>query len=72
MKFLGMKGYKKISDFLVDKKASLFAKEDVWILECSGEIACVLGPGDLHRISEDFKCSPASELALQIKCDFGK
>jgi tRNA(Ile)-lysidine synthetase, N-terminal domain/tRNA(Ile)-lysidine synthetase, C-terminal domain len=39
----GMKGRKKISDYFTDRKLSLFAKENVWLL-CSGEnIVWIIG-----------------------------
>lgn len=47
----GMKGRKKVSDFLRDEKVSLFEKEKTWVLLSGNEIAWVVG----HRISEAFK-----------------
>jgi len=47
---LGMEGEKKVSDFLVDNKLSLFEKETVLILESGDEIAALLG----HRPSQRF------------------
>lgn len=48
---LGMKGKKKISDFLIDQKVEMIDKSKVWVL-CSGEeIIWVVG----HRMSEKAK-----------------
>ncbi len=53
---LGMKGRKKISDFLIDKKVPLFEKENTWVL-CSGEdIIWVVG----HRIDNRYKITSDS------------
>ncbi|MBK8493345.1 MAG: tRNA lysidine(34) synthetase TilS [Saprospirales bacterium] len=54
---LGMNGQrKKLQDFFSDLKLSVFDKEKVWILECSGQIAWIIG----HRIDESFKLLPES------------
>jgi tRNA(Ile)-lysidine synthase len=51
---LGMKGKKKISDFLIDNKVPLTDKKNIWLL-CSGEdIAWVVG----HRIDDRYKITP--------------
>lgn len=48
---LGMKGTKKLSDYLIDEKVDRFAKEEVWVL-CSGQDICwVIG----HRPDDRFK-----------------
>ena len=46
----GMKGRKKLSDFLIDVKVPLLQKQKVLVLESAGEIAWVVG----YRISQEF------------------
>jgi tRNA(Ile)-lysidine synthase len=53
---LGMKNRKKISDFLIDTKVSLAAKETVTVLESGGEIIWVAG----HRIDDRFKVTEST------------
>lgn len=60
---LGMKGFKKLSDFFVDQKFSIADKENVWVLESGGEIMWILG----HRIDDRFKITPDSKEILEIK-----
>jgi len=61
----GMKGSKKISDFLIDKKFSLLEKEKTWILESQGEIIWVVG----HRIDERFKVENSDPEILKISLE---
>ncbi len=60
---LGMKGYKKISDFLIDKKISLHQKEKIWILKTGEEIACVLG----LAVGERFKLTEQTQKILIVR-----
>lgn len=50
---LGMKGHKKVSDLLVDKKVPLHAKKDVMVLLSCGEIVWVAGlqPAERFRVT---------------------
>lgn len=60
---LGMSGKKKVSDFLIDSKVHLFAKEQVLVLESGDQIAAILG----FRPSEDFKVTADTKAVLQVK-----
>lgn len=59
---LGMAGQKKLSDFLIDSKVHLFAKEKTLVVESAGKIAAVLG----MRPSEDFKVDANTKTALRF------
>jgi len=59
---LGMKGFKKLSDFFIDEKFSIPQKENTWLL-CSGsQIAWVIG----SRIDDRFKVNPITRMVLRI------
>lgn len=61
---LGMQGTKKLSDFLIDARVPLTAKNNVFVL-CSGnEIAWVVG----HRISQKFCVGPQTKTVYQLAC----
>lgn len=60
---LGMKGFKKLSDFFTDSKLSLIDKEQVWLL-CSGdEVVWVVG----YRMDDRFKVSDQTRQILEVK-----
>lgn len=59
---LGMKGFKKLSDFFVDNKLSRTQKEDIWVMESGGEIVWIVG----MRIDDRFKVVPETEEILEI------
>ncbi|WP_424961848.1 tRNA lysidine(34) synthetase TilS [Ekhidna sp.] len=59
---LGMKGEKKISDFLIDEKVPVSRKKSILILESKGKIAWVVG----HRISDQFKISGKTQSVIKI------
>lgn len=60
---LGMKGFKKVSDFFVDQKIPLHEKENTWIL-CSGNrIVWIMG----HRIDNRYKITGKTRQVLKIE-----
>jgi tRNA(Ile)-lysidine synthase len=61
---MGMKGQKKIADFLTDLKTDRFKKDDTWVVESGkGKIAGVIG----LRPDEKYKISKNTQLCLYIK-----
>jgi len=60
---LGMKGRKKVSDFMIDEKISLHRKERIPIFETSGIVMWVGG----CRIDDRFKIGEGSEKVLRIE-----
>jgi len=62
---LGMKGKKKVSDFLIDEKVSLTDKQSVTVVTSAGEIVWIVG----KRIDERFKIGARTKnvLVLAIK-----
>lgn len=60
---LGMTGFKKVSDFFIDKKIPLHEKENTWLL-CSGKkIVWIMG----QRLDNRFKVTPATKKVLKIE-----
>jgi len=64
---LGMRGRKKISDFLTDRKVSRPDKEKTYVLLSGDEIVCVLG----HRIDERYKVTTQTKEIYQIELSHG-
>lgn len=62
---LGMKGTKKLSDFFVNQKYSLFEKEEQWLLTSNNEIVWIIG----KRIDERFKVSETTTKTYIVKLD---
>ncbi|WP_319503520.1 tRNA lysidine(34) synthetase TilS [uncultured Draconibacterium sp.] len=59
---LGMTGFKKVSDFFIDRKMPLHEKENTWLL-CSGKkIVWIMG----HRLDNRFKVTPSTKQVLKI------
>jgi len=62
---LGMINKKKLSDFFVNKKLSIFAKENTWLL-CSGnDIVWIMG----LRIDERYKVSEKTQFIYELTLD---
>ena len=59
---LGMKGKKKLSDFMIDKKIPLNLKKRMMVLLSKGSIAWVAG----HRIDDRFKIESKTRKILKI------
>ncbi len=60
---LGMSGFKKVSDFLIDEKVPVHQKEKVWLL-CSGrKVVWIMG----YRLDERFRITPETKTVLKIE-----
>jgi tRNA(Ile)-lysidine synthase len=59
---LGMKQKKKLSDYFIDSKLSLFEKENCLILESDSKIAWIIG----KRIDDRFKVTKSTKNILNI------
>jgi tRNA(Ile)-lysidine synthase len=59
---MGLDHKKKLSDFLIDNKVSLPAKDLVTVLESDGEIVWVVG----YRIDNRFKITPQTKSAISF------
>jgi tRNA(Ile)-lysidine synthase len=60
---LGMKQKKKLSDYFIDNKYSIFDKENKYILESDGKIVWIIG----DRIDDRFKITNSTKNGLLIK-----
>lgn len=59
----GMKGFKKVSDYLIDNKVSLFDKDNTWVI-CSGEdIVWLVG----HRVDNRYKIDKNTDEIMVLK-----
>ncbi|MEO9481998.1 MAG: tRNA lysidine(34) synthetase TilS [Ekhidna sp.] len=58
----GMRGSKKVSDYLIDAKIPLVAKKKVLVLECESRVAWLIN----RRISEAFKISENTSEIIRI------
>ena len=60
---LGMTGFKKVSDFLIDEKIPVHEKENTWLL-CSGnKIVWIMG----HRIDNRFKITDKTGKIIKME-----
>ena len=62
MKPIGMKGTKKISDILIDKKISILEKENIYVVISNNDIIWLIG----HCISEKYKVENEKNLVLRL------
>tara|TARA_Y100001972_G_scaffold126857_1_gene181851 strand:+ start:3025 stop:4347 length:1323 start_codon:yes stop_codon:yes gene_type:complete len=60
---LGMKGKKKVSDFMIDSKIPLTLKKDVLILRSQAEIAWIIG----YRLDDRFKVTAETKKMLRLQ-----
>ena len=58
----GMKGQKKLSDFMIDEKIPLNLKKRIYVLESGNQIAWIAG----YRIDERFKITSNTRKVFQI------
>ena len=61
---LGMKGFKKVSDFFTSEKASLFDKQNQWIIRSQNDIVWLVG----KRIDDRFKVTASTKNICIISC----
>ncbi|MBL4592809.1 MAG: tRNA lysidine(34) synthetase TilS [Flavobacteriales bacterium] len=59
---LGMKGNKKVSDFLIDNKVSIIDKKELKILGSNNQILWLVG----HRIDDKFKITSSTKKILVL------
>lgn len=60
---LGMKGFKKISDFFIDQKLSIPEKEETWIIYSGNKVVWIAG----YRIDNRFRISSETINAICIQ-----
>ena len=61
---LGMKGSKKISDILIDKKISLIDKEKTFVVTSNGHIIWLIG----YTMNDRFKINNTTKRVYKIEC----
>jgi tRNA(Ile)-lysidine synthase len=60
---LGMTGFKKLSDFFIDMKLSLFEKEKIWLLVSGEDIIWVIN----HRVDDRYKITAKTKNIMEIR-----
>lgn len=61
---LGMKGFKKLSDFFTAEKATLFDKQNQWIIRSNNDIVWLVG----KRVDDRFKVTTETKNICIISC----
>lgn len=62
---LGMRGRKKLSDFITDQKMTAIEKQNLWVILSGGHIVWVVG----HRIDERYKVSSATQKVFVMELE---
>ena len=60
---LGMTGYKKVSDFLINQKLNRFEKENIWLLLNKNDVVWVIG----KRLDDRYKIQPQTRKVLKLE-----
>lgn len=60
---LGMTGFKKISDFLINQKLNRFEKENIWLLLNKNEVMWVIG----QRVDDRYKINDNTKKILKLE-----
>jgi tRNA(Ile)-lysidine synthase len=60
---LGMRGRKKLSDFITDQKMSTIKKQNLWLIVSGSHIVWVVG----HRIDERYKISSSTQKVFVVE-----
>ncbi len=63
---LGMTGFKKVSDFLIDEKISVADKDEVTVIESAGEIVWVVGMRIDERVKQVSQSSKAFVISMVL------
>lgn len=62
---LGMRGKKKLSDYMIDAKIPVNLKRQTWVVVSDGEIAGILN----QRLDDRFKIEKQTKTVFEIKCN---
>ena len=60
---LGMKNFKKLSDYFIDNKFSLKDKEDTWLLLSGDDVIWIIG----HRTDDRYKITEKTKRVARVK-----
>jgi tRNA(Ile)-lysidine synthase len=63
----GMKGKKKLSDYFIDQKISLFDKQNIWVLLSGNDIIWIIG----HRTDNRFRVDGNTKNIYKMTLDYG-